>query len=76
MEKEKFLKNFSEQFEETDSSEITMQTEFLDIDEWDSLVALSVIAMVDDEYGIKITGDDIRNSKTVEDIYKIVQSKV
>lgn len=75
MEKEKFLKNFAEQFEETDTSEIKMETVFLDIDEWDSLIALSVIAMVDDEYGIKITGDDIRNSKTIEDIYNIVESK-
>jgi len=76
MDKEKFLQNVLEQFEETDASQIKMQTEFLNLDEWDSLIALSVIAMIDDEYGVKVTGDDIRNSKTIEDIFKIVESKV
>jgi acyl carrier protein len=70
-----FVKNFSELFEETDNSNFTPLTRFRDIEEWSSLLALSVIAMVDDKYHIKITGDNLREAQTIEDIFKIVQKK-
>ena len=50
-------------------------TEFKALDEWSSLVALSIIAMVDEEYDVTIKGDDIRNSKTIEDLFNVVASK-
>ena len=54
---------------------ITPETKFRELEEWSSLVALGVIAMVDEEYGVKIKGDDIRNSQTINDIYEIVKSR-
>ena len=72
---EEFIKHFAAQFDETEMSEFTSNTAFKDLEEWSSLLALSVIAMVDEEYGVKIKGDDIRNSKTIEELYKIVESK-
>ncbi len=75
MELKDFIENFVDQFDDTDASEITAETEFRELDEWSSLIALSVIAMVDEEYDVTIKGDDIRNSKTVEDLFNIVKSK-
>lgn len=75
MELKEFIENFANQFDDTDASEIKAETEFRELDEWSSLIALSVIAMVDEEYDIAIKGDDIRNSKTVEDLFNIVNSK-
>ena len=75
MELKEFIENFANQFDDTDASEIKAETEFKELDEWSSLIALSVIAMVDEEYDIAIKGDDIRNSKTVEDLFNIVKSK-
>ena len=72
---EKFLENFANLFDETDSSEITLSTEFRNLDEWSSLIALSVIAMADEEYDVKLKGDDIKNATTVEDLFNIVKSK-
>ena len=43
-----FIENFANQFDDTDVSEITAATEFKALDEWSSLVALSIIAMVDE----------------------------
>ena len=40
------------------------------------MVALSIIAMVDDEYEVSIKGDDIRNSETVEDLFNVVSARV
>lgn len=70
-----FIENFANQFDDTDVSEITAATEVKALDEWSSLVALSIIAMVDEEYDVTIKGDDIRNSKTIEDLFNVVASK-
>ena len=75
MEIEKFIENFAEQFDDTDASEIKADTVFKELDEWTSLIALSVIAMVDEEYEVTIKGDDIRNSETVEDLFNAVKAK-
>ena len=75
MELQEFIKNFANQFEETDSSVFTKDTVFKNLDEWSSLLALSIIAMVDEEYGVALKGDDIRSSDTIEDLFGIVKSK-
>ena len=76
MEINDFIANFAEQFEDTDASEITATTEFKKLDEWSSLIALSIIAMADEEYDVTLKGDDIRGAVTVEDLYNIVKSRV
>ena len=75
MELKEFIENFAAQFEETESNEITALTIFTDLDEWSSLTALSVIAMADEEYEVVLTGDDIRNSTTVNDLFELVKAK-
>ena len=72
---EKFVENFASQFDETDLNEITAQTEFKSLEEWSSLLALSVITMVDEEYDVQIKGDDIRSANTVEDLFNIVSNR-
>ena len=70
-----FITNFAEQFEDTDVNDIQAKTVFKDLDEWSSLLALSIIAMVDEEYNVTLKGEDIRNSSTVEDLFNVVKSK-
>lgn len=76
MELKEFIYNFAAQMEETDPAEITATTAFRDLDEWSSLSALSIIAMVDEEYDVTLKGDDMKAAKTVEDLYNTVQSKL
>lgn len=76
MELQEFIKKFADQFDETDPSTFTAETRFRDIEEYSSLVALSIISMVDEEYNVRMKGDDIRNSNTVEDIFNLVKSRV
>ena len=76
MEIKEFVKNFADQFDETDLSEIKVDTYFRELDEWSSLIALSVIAMVDEEYDVTLKGDDIKNANTVEDLYNTVKDKL
>lgn len=76
MELKAFIENFADQFEETDPSEITAGTVFHELDEYSSLIALSIIAMVDEEYDVQLKGDDMRAAVTVEDLFNIVKSKM
>lgn len=73
---EEFIALFAEQFDETDASEIQANTNFRDLDEWSSLIGLSVIAMVDEEFEVALKGDDVKNSVTVEDLYNKVIEKL
>ena len=76
MELEQFIQNFAFQFDDTDTGVFNADTIFKDLAEWSSLIALSVIAMVDEEYDVKLKGDDIRGSETIEDLYLIVKSRI
>ncbi len=71
-----FVELFAEQFDETDASEIQASTVFHDLEEYSSLIALSIIAMVDEEFDVTIKGDDMRASVTVEDLYNKVVEKL
>jgi acyl carrier protein len=76
MEMNVFLKNFADILDDTDQSLIAKNTILRDLDEWDSLTALSLIAMADEEYSVKLTGDDIKSSITLQDIFDIIKNKV
>ena len=73
---EEFVALFAEQFDDTDPSEITATTVFHDLNEYSSLIGLSLIAMVDEEFDVALKGDDVKNSVTVEDLYNRVISKL
>lgn len=75
MELKEFIENFASQFEETDACEFTANTEFKSLSEWSSLMALSIIAMVDEEYDVRIKGTDLRDTSTIKDLYELVVSK-
>ena len=76
MELNEFISNFAEQFEETEASVFTADTEFRTLDEWSSILALTIIAMVDDEYGITLSADEMRKANTISELYNIVKSKL
>ncbi|CCX90505.1 putative uncharacterized protein [Succinatimonas sp. CAG:777] len=53
---------------ELDAGTLTPETLLSDIEEWDSLSALSYVVMMKDDFGKKVTGDVVRGFKTVKDI--------
>lgn len=71
-----FVELFAEQFDETDARLIKADTKFRDLDEWSSLIGLSVIAMADEEFDVALKGDDVKTSETVEDIYNKIVAKL
>jgi len=72
---QKFLENMTEVLEDTEASLIKAESILRDFNDWDSLAALSLIAMADQEYEVQLTGADIDSATTLEDIFKIIKSK-
>ncbi len=71
-----FLQQIADQFDDTDPSLITFETQFKQLDDYSSLTALNIISMIDDEYDVILKGEDLRNSSTVEDLYNAVKAKL
>ena len=74
MEINDFIKNLAEQFEEVELEDLTPETKFQEFDEFSSLTVLSIIAMADDEYEVRLKADDVRSVNTVQELYDLVQS--
>lgn len=70
-----FINSIEGLFDEITPGSIKSDTKFKELPEWDSMLALSLITMVDSEYGISLSGTDIKKSETIEELYKIITSK-
>lgn len=57
---------------ELDEGTLSVDTVLADVDEYDSMAKLSLIVMMDDEFGVKLTGDVIKGFETVGDILKMM----
>lgn len=75
MELDEFIEKFADQFDDTDASEILANTEFHELDEWSSLTGMCVIALAKTEYGKQISGSELRNCTTVEDVFNLIKNK-
>jgi len=75
MEIKEFIEYFAEQFDDTELSEFKPETVFHELDEYSSLIALSIIAMVDEEYGVTLNANDMSSAVTIEDLFNTVKSK-
>lgn len=77
MEMNDFIGNLRDQFDDLDESIVlTPEMSFREIDGYSSLVALLIISMFDEEYGVTVTGDDMRKASTIQDLFSLVQSKL
>lgn len=76
LDEKNFIKNFAAQFEDTDASAFTRDTKFRELDEWSSLLALSIMAMVDEEYDVSLKADEMRQTNTIQELFDLVSSKL
>ena len=76
MELKDFIERFAEQFDDVEIANLNADTKFREMDGWSSLVALMVITMIDEEYEITITGDDMKKQNTIGDLFNLVSSRL
>ena len=74
MNSNEFIKKFAEALEIEDASTLTAETEFRNLDEWDSLAYLNVIALLDEEYDIQIENAEFKTLKTISDIIGYIEN--
>ena len=60
---------------EIEDKEIGVDDEFRSYEEWSSLAFLSMIAMIDEEYGVIIDGNTFRTLKTWKDVIAAIQTR-
>ncbi len=73
---EEFIEKIVEEFPDLDKSDIAPEMDFRDHVEWDSINALVLIAMVNVEYDVIITAQELINAATVNDVFEVVKKKV
>ncbi len=75
MELHDFTQKFSGCFNLTDPALITPDTEFRKLEEWGSMMALIVIAMIDSDYGKTVTAEEMRSVNTVRQLFDLLNQK-
>ena len=75
MELKEFVAHFAEQFEDADAGVFVPETKFRELEEWSSLLALSIIAMVDEEYDVALKGNEMKVANTIQELFDIVKAK-
>lgn len=58
---------------ETDEGTLKLDTLLEDVEEYDSMTKLSLIVMMEDEFGVKLNGATIKNFRTVGDIIELMK---
>lgn len=69
---EKFLNDLKKALSLND--EISMDTDLLDLEGWDSFSAMLFISMANDKYGITVEPFAVAEAVLIEDLYEIIVS--
>ncbi len=71
-----FIEKFANQFDDTDIKEFYAETVFRNLDEWNSFLALAIMAMIKSEYDVAVTAQEMRDAQTIQDLFNIVKSHI
>lgn len=74
MEIKEFIEKFAEAIEVENVEELTVETEFKELDEWSSLSVMLLIAFFDEEFEKQIGDKDIRSCTTLQDLYNLANA--
>lgn len=72
---EKFIEDFEEAVEDVDPGSLTAATKYRELGAWDSLAVLTVIAMVDAEYDVRLKADALKNCETLEALFAEISER-
>ncbi|MCQ2339179.1 MAG: acyl carrier protein [Paludibacteraceae bacterium] len=70
-----FIKNFANQWDDTEPEVFTPECEFHELEEWGSLIGLAIMNMIAKKYGVKIAPAELKACVTIADVYNLIQSK-
>ena len=70
-----FLQNFADQFDDTEVSQLNLDSVMRDLDEWSSMIALSIMAMCDEEYDVILSANEMELANQIADVYHLVNER-
>jgi len=76
MDLQQFIKQFAQQFEASDVDQISENTDYRLLDTWDSLTSMSVQVMIEDEYEVAVTPEELKNATSVLALFNLIKSRV
>lgn len=76
IDKKKFVQLFAEQFFEIEPQYIRPTTEFRDLAEWSDMHGALIRSMIETEYNIHLSAEDLKECSKVNDVYQIVSNKL
>lgn len=75
MDIDQFVRNFEDAIEGVEPNTLNPDTQYHKIPQWDSLALLCLLAMIDCEYEVQISGPDLKNADTLRDIFALIEAK-
>jgi acyl carrier protein len=72
---DKLIAGLAEILEE-ESSALSPQTRFREHKRWDSLAGLSLLTLIEDEYGVVMGGTDLKAVNTVDALMSEIEARV
>jgi acyl carrier protein len=75
MEIEQFIFDFVEATDDESANPLNSETIFRELDSWDSLAALSIMAMIDDKYQASLTADEMKSANTLGELFALIKTK-
>lgn len=76
MDIKEFIKNLENTIEDVEANTISEELDFQnDLEQWDSMAALTVLAMIDTEYEVVLNGEDLTKCKNVKDLFDTICKK-
>ncbi|MEX0811139.1 MAG: phosphopantetheine-binding protein [Chitinophagales bacterium] len=67
-----FIDSLKVEFEKEEKENVAADVVFRDLDSWNSMMALIIIAKIDNDFDVTLSADELAGSKTFKDLYKLV----
>ncbi len=72
---EQFIEDFENAVEDVEPGSLCADTVFKSMEQWDSLSVLTVIAMVDADYDVRLKAKELKQADTLSELFTVVESK-
>ena len=71
-----FTQKLESEFEDIEQGTLNPSTDYRTIKGWSSMHSLIVIAFVDANFDVLLTGSDLKQTQTIEDLYDLINQKI
>ena len=75
MDVQEFILKIEQEFEDLEPGKLQPDSIFRDHFDWNSINALVIIALIDAEYDVAINANDLKASKTINDLFGIIKKR-